>query len=66
MRAAAEPPGGNQNAVLHSVSASLGIIGTLLCAASAYGVAGHRVGLMSQVNRGGGLCDTGWSRTGVI
>ena len=36
--------------MLHSVSLSLGIVGALLCAVSAYAVASHWVGIMSQVN----------------
>lgn len=57
MRAAEESPGGDQNALLHNLSASLGVIGTLLCGISAYGVAAHRVGVMSQV---GGLGTVEW------
>ncbi|CAM9387820.1 unnamed protein product [Ectocarpus sp. 12 AP-2014] len=48
MGEAERAPGGNQNARLHNVTASLGIICALLCAVSAYGLAAHRVTIMSQ------------------
>lgn len=50
VRAAEESPDGDQNALLHNVSASLGIICALVCAVSAYGVAGRRVDIISQVD----------------
>lgn len=50
IRAAEDSPDGDQNARLQSVLASLGIIGAVLCVVSAYGVAHHSVGIMSQVN----------------
>lgn len=49
MREAEEAAGGNQDKMLHNVTASLGISCALLCAFSAYGVATHRVTIMSQV-----------------
>lgn len=50
MHEAEESPGGNKNARLHNVSASLGTICALLCAVSVYGLSGHRTDIMSQVD----------------
>ncbi|CAM9106341.1 unnamed protein product [Ectocarpus fasciculatus] len=48
MHEAEKAAGGNQNTRLHNVTASLAIVCALLCAFSAYGVASHRVTIMSQ------------------
>ncbi|CAM9181833.1 unnamed protein product, partial [Ectocarpus sp. 8 AP-2014] len=48
MGEAEKAAGGNQNARLHNVTASLCIICALLCAVSAYGVAARRITIMSQ------------------
>lgn len=47
--------GGNQDEFLHNLTASLGIACGLLCLFSAYGVASHRVTIMSQVGSDYGL-----------
>lgn len=49
MREAERDAGGNQDDFLHNLTTSLGIVCGLLCAFSAYGVATHRVTIMSQV-----------------
>ncbi|CAM9273974.1 unnamed protein product [Ectocarpus fasciculatus] len=48
LREAEGDAGGNQDEFLHNLTASLGIACGVLCVLSAYGVATHRITLMSQ------------------
>lgn len=47
---AEESPVGDQDALILNLTASLGVIGALLCALSAYGLGAHRIGVVTQVN----------------